>query len=62
MKKILLTVSILCASFISKSQDLNFNSWENVSTVDEFGDATGDTLKRFFGQGVLVIVQQPRLN
>jgi hypothetical protein len=50
MKNLILSMCMVALSTMGFGQ-LNFDQWETVEIVDEFGDPTGDSVKRIFANG-----------
>ena len=51
MKKLFLIMGLAAISATGFAQ-LNYNKWETVEIVDEFGDSTGESVTRAFFKGV----------
>ena len=53
MKKILKAFVLLLFTLISTSifAQLDYDKWEVVETVDDFGDPTGESVARYFSKG-----------
>tara|TARA_Y100000389_G_C17314648_1_gene439805 strand:+ start:407 stop:898 length:492 start_codon:yes stop_codon:yes gene_type:complete len=50
MKKLLLSMYMIALSTLGFGQ-LNYDVWETVDIVDEFGDSTGESVIRTFAKG-----------
>ncbi len=51
MKKLLVVLAVALLSSTVSGQ-LNYDAWNEVKTVDEFGDVTGGVMSRIFCKGV----------
>lgn len=50
MKSFIILIVLSFTSY-SLSAQIVYDKWEATSTVDDFGDATGDTVYRYFAKG-----------
>jgi hypothetical protein len=51
MKKLVLVLAVMFMTAPVIAQGLDYDSWEIVESVDDFGDKTGEKVARYFSKG-----------